>query len=470
MDTFDYFRQICKIPRSSGNEEGMRQYLLNWAEENGFEAFRDESGNIIVRCPATEGFENRKPVCLQGHMDMVCVKDSGVKHNFDTDPIEVIEEGDIIRANGTSLGGDNGIAVAMTMALFTDKTACHGPLEALFTYSEETGMNGAFNIEAKSILSRKMINLDSEEEGVIYIGCAGGIDLQASYSAKQVQIPSGYRVFKISVGGLKGGHSGGEIHHQRLNAVKAVSRMVCTCIEKGVDIRICSIEGGTRRNVIPSSATCVFACMSDPANIIDESFGRIFGENKYEEPDFCYTLEESKASLCFDGEDSSKIAKLLCAVPHGVHKFSKAVEGVVETSDNLAIVGSDSNGVNFEVSVRSLIDSAKTGFVYEIKYIFESFGCQCEIGEDYPSWAPDPKSKLAEFCAKAYREKTGKEPVLTSIHAGLECGVINSRIEGMDSVSMGPDLFDVHSTKEHLSISSVKRMYEFVKHLVQIID
>lgn len=470
MDTFDYFRQISRIPRGSGNEEGMRQFLLKWASENGFKAFKDESGNIIVRCPATKGYEGKKPVCLQGHMDMVCVKNEGVVHDFEKDPIELVEDGDFLRANGTTLGGDNGIAVAMTMALFTDKEAVHGPLEALFTYSEETGMDGAFAIQAKDLESRKLINLDSEEEGVIYIGCAGGIDLTASLEGKKEAVPAGWKTVELSVSGLKGGHSGGEIHHQRLNAIKAAARMLCACTEKRIDMRICSFNGGVRRNVIPSSCKCVFAVPEDVSSVIRKSFEEIYQENRFEEPDFSYSLEKADASTCFSRETSEKFVKLVCAAPHGVHTFSKAVEGVVETSDNLAIVTSDENGFSFEVSVRSLIESAKQDFVYSIKYIFDSFGCNCEVGGEYPAWAPDPDSPLAGFCARAWKDKTGKDAVVTSIHAGLECGVINSRIDGMDSVSIGPDLFDVHSSKEHLSISSVKRMYSFVKHLVEIID
>lgn len=469
MNTFDFFNQICKIPRESGNEEGMRQYLLSWAKENGFDAVRDASGNIVIYCPATKGFEDKEPVCLQGHMDMVCVKEDGCNHDFTKDPIEVYQDGDFLRAKGTSLGGDNGIAIAMTMALFTDKECKHGPLEALFTWSEETGMNGAFGLDPSNIHSRRLINLDSEEEGYIYIGCAGGADLVASMPVSREKTPSGFKFCEISISGLKGGHSGAEIHLQRLNAIKAVARLCNTCS----DFRICCFEGGTRRNVIPSSAKCVIAIPeNEDISVIEKEAEVIREENKYEEPGFEFSIKTFKSCCsnaeCINKTDSIRFVKLIQALDHGVHTYSKAVEGIVETSINLAIANTKEDSIEIIMCCRSLVESAKYDFVNKNKYIFEAFGCSTEVGGEYASWTPDPTSKLAGFCAKAWKDKTGKDAIVTSMHAGLECGVINSLVEGMDSVSMGPDLADVHSVKEHLSISSVERMYGFMKHLLEI--
>lgn len=480
MNTFDYFKQICQIPRESGNEEGMRKYLLTWAKENNFKALQDRSGNIIVYCDATDGFENVSPVVLQGHMDMVCVKTPDSKHDFTKDPIEVYEDGDFLRAKDTSLGGDNGIAVAMTMALLTDKSAKHGPIEALFTFSEETGMDGAFNLDASLIKSRKLINLDSEEEGIIYIGCAGGVDITSSYKASLEEVPESWEPVEIKVGGLKGGHSGGEIHHQRLNAIWALSRMLCAIENSGKSFMLCEFDGGVRRNVIPSSASCKICIPSDSKKEIMTSvlseFDLIKEEFKFQDSDFfnehhcskC-NADVTKPNKALSASDSKKIIKALFTCPHGVSAMSQAVKGIVETSDNIAIAKLDKDVMNVEISVRSLIDSAKYSLAYRIRNILESLGYEVNIGGSYPSWSPNPDSKLATFCAKAWKDSTGKDAVVTSIHAGLECGVINSLIEGMDSVSIGPDLFDVHSVNEHLSISSTKRMYDFVKHLLSII-
>ncbi len=475
MDTFDYFRTICKIPRESGNEEGMRQHLLSWAKENGFDAIRDKAGNIIIRSEATPGYENTPSVALQGHMDMVCVKVPNSAHDFLKDPIDMYEDGDFIRARGTSLGGDDGIAVAMVQALFTDPDAKHGKLEAIFTFSEETGMDGAFSLDGSLIKSRRMINIDSEEEGVIYIGCAGGIDLVGTSSYDMDDVPSDWDTIEIFVSGLKGGHSGGEIHQQRLNAISALSRIMVTLGENGVPFMVGDLHGGIRRNVIPFQAKCTFALPAsaedDAKAIIEKTFNEMKEENKYEEPNFTVTTKDSvhgtvRLLKAVDSELSMLVAKALFACPHGVFAMSKAIPGIVETSDNLAIVRFEHGKLELQVSVRSNIDSAKYLLVNKIRTILESFGLDCRIGDGYPSWAPDPDSQLANVCAQAYEHLTGKKPVVTAIHAGLECGVINSKCPGMDSISIGPNMYDVHSVNEHISISSTKRMYDFIKYLL----
>ncbi len=480
MDLFEYFNQICKIPRESGNEEGMRQFILKWAEENNIEAKRDKAGNIIARVPASKGFENKKSVALQGHMDMVCVKVPTSDHDFTKDPIETYIDGDYLRAKGTSLGADNGIGIAMTMAVFTDPTCKHGPLEAIFTFSEETGMDGAFNLDGSLIQSKILINLDSEEEGLVYIGCAGGIDLVAEQSYKLNDAPKFSKDIKISIEGLKGGHSGGEIHLQRLNAISAMSRILMAIKENGCDFSLKSFDGGVRRNVIPSTCKCsIFVSNEDyekAQEAIEKTTAILKEENKFEEPNLKveYTIENciqgTKDCKTISIEESLTIAKALFATPHGVYAMSKALSGIVETSDNLAIAHLEDGKLHIEISVRSNIDSAKLFLVHRIYTILEAFGLECKIGDGYPSWAPNPDSQLAKFCAKAYEDNTGRKATITAIHAGLECGVISSLVPGMDSVSIGPDLFDVHSTNEHLSISSAKRTYEFLKHLLSIIE
>lgn len=480
MNTFDYFRQICQIPRESGNEEGMRAYLLNWAEENNLEAVRDKAGNIIVYCPASEGCEDRPCVALQGHMDMVCVKTPDSSHDFTKDPIEVFQDGDFLKAKDTSLGGDDGIAVAMTMALFTDRSLKHGPLEAIFTFSEETGMDGAFALDGSLVRSRRMINLDSEDEGVIYIGCAGGIEVDSSLKLNITDVSSDYETVEISVSGMKGGHSGGEIHMQRANAIQVLSRMLYAPLSDGLEVRLAAFDGGTRRNVIAGSASAVI-CI--PSDVKKDIMHRILGEFEtirkeyvFSDPDMTCTHhcthcnpELKKAEKAADRESSEKIIRSVFCAPHGVYSRSLAVKDVIETSDNLAIAHLDADSFSLVFSVRSLVNSAKVLLAHKIKTIMDSFGYTSEIGGDYPSWAPDPSSPLAAFCAEAWKKTTGRDAVLTSIHAGLECGIINSRIPGMDSVSIGPNLYDVHSVNEKLSISSTERMVEFVKYLLEII-
>ena len=478
MDIFGYFRQLCRIPRESGNEEGVRRFLLDWAEKNGFEGLRDKAGNIIIRTGATPGYENVPSVALQGHMDMVCVKVPGSSHNFLTDPIDVYEDGDFLKARDTSLGGDDGIAIAIAMAIFTDPDAKHGPLEAIFTFAEETGMDGAFALDGSLVKSRKLINLDSEDEGTIFIGCAGGIDLVGKANFENEPVPEDWETLEIGISGLKGGHSGGEIHQQHLNAICALSRMLVSVEETGIPFRLAHFEGGTKRNVIPSSASCSICVPEknkhDVVGKLVETFELIKEENKYEEPGIslsrkCSNHGAVRMDSALDGDSTLLVCKALFACPHGVFTMSKAIPGIVETSDNLAIVRLENGNLDVQVSVRSSVDSAKYYLVNMIKTIFESFGIDCTIGNGYPSWSPDPNSALARFCAEAYEKQTGKKPVITAIHAGLECGVINSKCPGMDSVSIGPQMHDIHSTDERLSISSSKRTYEFVKHLLSII-
>ncbi len=478
MDLFEYFSQICKIPRESGNEEGMRQYLLAWAKENGIEAQRDSAGNIIARVPATKGYEDHPSVALQSHMDMVCVKVPGSKHDFKKDPIETEIDGDWLKAKGTSLGADDGIGVAITMAIFTDKAAKHGPLEAIFTFSEETGMDGAFNLDGSLIRSKKLINLDSEEEGIIYIGCAGGIDLVSDTTLQTAATNKAWKPLKLTLGGLKGGHSGGDIHLQRLNAVCAMARILHEISSVGCQFEIASFNGGTRRNVIPSTCECTVLVKENTLFAAKEAIEKMTEalkfENKIEEPNLfveCEELTSFEQKTVLSAASSMRLTGLLFALPHGVFAMSKALNGIVETSNNLAIVRVAEDGAfHLELSIRSNIDSAKEYLVSKIATIVSAFGFNYKIGDGYPSWAPDPTSPLANFCAKAYEENTGKKPLITAIHAGLECGVINSKVPGMDSVSIGPDLVDIHSTNERASISSAKRTYDFVKHVLSIIQ
>ena len=472
MKVFENFKAISAIPRESGNEEGIRKFLVKWAKENNFKYAVDKIGNVIVYCEATEGYEKVAPLALQGHMDMVCVKTLDSKHDFTKDGIDVYEDGDFLRARDTSLGGDNGIAVAMVMDVFTDKNSKHGPLEAIFTVSEETGLTGAFNLDETLIKSRKLINLDSEDEGIIYIGCAGGSDVTAKLKITEVPLPSEFETISLEVKNLKGGHSGGEIHLQRANAIKLLARILHQ-ISKTVPLMLSDFKGGTKHNVIPFQAKTVFSFnkkyQSKVFDMIESMENKIKNEYKAQDPDITFVKKNIEVKKAVDEKVSKAFINSLFLTPHGVQAMSFAIKGIVETSANLAIVKFENENFIVSTSQRSSVESSRDNISEVVAQALATSGAKVEIGNGYPSWTPNPKSELAAFCSKAYKELTGKKAEVTAIHAGLECGIINSKIEGMDSVSIGPDIWDVHSTSEHLSISSTLNVLAFLKHLLEII-
>ncbi len=471
QDLWNYFYELSQIPRESGNEEGVRQFLLKFAKEHTLEAVVDTIGNVILRKKAYPGYEGRPSVALQGHMDMVCVKTEESDHDFATDPIHLVREGDTLRAKDTTLGGDNGIAVAMAMDILADPNAKHGPLEAIFTVSEETGLTGAFNIEKDLIQSRLLINLDSEEEGVLYIGCAGGLEVDAKLKADMQAIPADYEGFTLTASGLLGGHSGGEIHKQRANAIKAVARALSAVETK----MLFAASGGSKRNVIPSLCSISFASPSSDAKTIGLAIRKCEKDlqEEYSISDPCIVLELRNADLptkATSAKQSEAFIRSLYIAPHGVDAMSMTIKGIVETSSNLAILAFSEGVFSVTSSHRSSILSSRDDIAHRMGEAMKSGGSTVEYVGAYPSWKPNPDSKLTQFCAKAYEEYSGKKPQVTAIHAGLECGIINSKVPGMDSVSFGPNMHDVHSVKERLSLSSVERIMGFLRHLLSIIE
>ncbi len=458
------FNEIEQIPRESGNEEGVRNYLVAWGKEHNFETLIDRVGNVIIKVPATKGYENLPSIALQGHMDMVCVKKEGSKHDFSKDPIEVVEENGVIHAKDTSLGADNGIAIAIILDIFSDPKAEHGKLEGIFTVSEETGLTGAFGIDPKLIESRRLLNLDSEEEGIFYIGCAGGIEIDATKKAKYVEAEGDALTVKVT--GALGGHSGGEIHKERANAISILARY----LNRLPSFQIAKISGGTRRNVIPSSAeaTIVVKDKEKATSILNALNKEI--EKEFELSDKNVRLEIEPCAMpdkALKKKTSSNLADLLFTSPEGVKSMSLALPGVVEASDNLAIVHLDDEKISVVWSVRSSVESRKLNLAYQIQTLAEGFGFKTVLSGDYPAWQPDPKSKFLKEVANSYRKITGKKPKITAIHAGLECGIINKAIEGMDSLSIGPNLFDVHSVNEHVEAKSAERTSDFVKEMLK---
>lgn len=458
------FEEIEQIPRESGNEEGVRQYLLAWAKEHNIEAVTDSVGNVIMKVAATEGLEDLPSIALQGHMDMVCVKTDDSTHDFSKDPIEVIAENGVIRAKDTSLGADNGIAIALILDIFSDPDARHGKLEGIFTVAEETGLTGAFGIDASLIESRRLLNLDSEEEGIFYIGCAGGMEIDAEKDYK-LEEASGDAI-SIKIHGLLGGHSGGEIHKERANALNLLGRT----LNRLPSYQIISIKGGSRRNVIPSTAeaTVIVKDKDLAIGIIKNLDKELKEEYALSDPGVTVDAESvNHNGLAMSEKKSAKIGDLLYTSPYGVKSMSLALPGVVETSDNLAIVEMDEEKIKVIWSVRSSSESAKLDLSYRIQTLAECFGFDVVLSGGYPAWQPNPNSKFTKEVAKAYKEITGEDAKITAIHAGLECGIINKAVEGMDSLSIGPNLFDVHSVNEHVEVASAERTATFVKKMLE---
>ena len=466
-----YFAEISSIPRESGNEAMIRDYVLSFATAHGIAARVDSTGNVILRKQASKGFEHLPSVALQGHLDMVCVKDEGVVHDFKKDPIVLKRDGDWLKAVGTSLGADNGIAIALIMDIFSDENLQHGPLEAILTITEETGLVGAFGLDPSLVQSRLMVNLDSEEEGIFYIGCAGGIEVDAKVHREYEGIPHGYVAWKMSVGGLIGGHSGAEIDKQRANAISCIARGLYALTEQ-TDVRLVSIDGGTKRNVIPSTCSALFYIPSkmtgQATKIIQKLQQDLAAEYAVSDPGLSLSLtaENGVSSLASSNDQSTAIIKALLVAPHGVDKMSMTIKGLVETSANLAIVKTDDSSFVFESSHRSSIQSSRDQIADKTAVAFSIAKGELHIGNGYPSWTPNPSSRLAQLCKAVWEKQYGTPAVITAIHAGLECGIINSLVSNMDSVSVGPNLRGVHSTAEACSVSSTAKVADFIRTLL----
>ncbi|NCB00940.1 MAG: aminoacyl-histidine dipeptidase [Spirochaetia bacterium] len=473
---WNYFKQLSDIPRESGNESGVREFLLAFAKTHNLSSAVDKAGNVIIRKGATKGKENVPSLALQGHMDMVCVKGEGSNHNFLNDGITLIQEGDFLHGDNTTLGADNGIAIALILDLFTDESAVHGPLEAIFTTEEETGLTGAFNLDGSLIESKRMLNLDSEEEGVFLIGSAGGNEVDGVLSFERSEIVQTHpESYEIEINGLLGGHSGGEIHTQRGNAIVFMTRVLYE-LQKATPIQLISIKSGTKRNVIPSSCKALIAIDNKDKEKLEEiitSYKEIL-TNEFRHIEKNIILKAKKIELATTSalsvEETSSFFKGLMLAPNGVQRMSDNIKGIVETSANLAILNTTDSTITMVSSQRGEIESALRFVSEKTALAFSISGAKVRVGNSYPAWTPRPDSPLAEFCATAYKAIHKEEAVVTAIHAGLECGIINERVPGMDSVSLGPNIYDAHSIKERVSISSTERIAAFLRHLCEIIE
>ena len=469
---FYYFDKLTKIPRCSFEEEKIRAYLINFAKEKGLEYKTDEIGNVVIIKEATKGYEDVDSIILQGHMDMVCEKTPECTIDFSKDPIKYEIDGDLIIARETTLGADNGIAVAMTLALLESDDYKHPKIEALFTVNEESGMTGAANLEKGMVTSKRLLNIDSETEGVGCISCAGAerdlIKLQKEYK----ELDKNKNLYEIIVNGLKGGHSGQEIQVGLGNAVKILGRSLYRIFEK-VDGDLVEIEGGAKPNAIPRYARALVAVREEDIkkiqDVIVELNSYFVTELGKVDPDVRLNFEKSKESRdkTFTDELKNKILGLINVLPNGVIAMSKNIEGLVETSVNLGVIENKEDSVNIISNIRSSVQSSKEYIGLVNKIAAENFGAEFEIITKYPAWEYKEHSPLREVAKKAYKEVSGKEFKLEAIHAGLECGIFVETIGDIDMLSIGPNMKGVHAPGEHLSISSTERVFDF---LIKILE
>lgn len=456
---FYFFEQISKIPRGSGNEKTVSDYIKEFAQKNNLYVIQDEANNIIIKKPASEGYEDAPSVMIQGHMDMVCEKKKESNHDFAKDPIEIIYDGDFIRANMTTLGGDDGIAVAMGMAIAENKNLKHPALEIVFTADEEIGMIGANKIDCSNLNSRYVLNIDSENEGIFTAGCAGGLKSISDIPFNEEKPP--YDNFAIiSVGGLKGGHSGIDIDKRRANANVVLADVL---YEIGIDndIRIAEINGGAKDNAIPRDAEAVICYKSDiseKVKYMDSVFKKLY--SKTDENIFVKFESCDKRKLCFDKKSSEKITAFIMNVPNGIISLNDEL-GIPETSNNTGVVRTEKNSVVVTGALRSAVAEGKRNIFNKICSLSESLGGSTIAKGDYPAWEYKEDSKLRKIMCDTYREIFGKEPKIDIIHAGLECGLFYEKMKDADIISYGPDMFDIHTPDERLSISSAERTYNF---------
>lgn len=473
---FENFYGITRQPRPSKHEEKIRAYLLDWASAHGVEAFADETGNVIMRSPATPGYENLKGVILQGHMDMVPQKNADVCHNFETDPIETWVDGDWLKAKGTTLGADNGLGVAMALSILESKDIKHGPLELLVTYDEETGMTGAGALKSGVLNGDILINLDSESEGELYVGCAGGLDATAKASYVGKPEPEGHKCYSLAVKGFKGGHSGMDIILCRANANKIAARVLFELITKA-DVKLIDMEGGTLRNAIPRECFATVYVPDDRTGLAEKIVKEVYEEVKAEysvtDPDCIFVFEPyrpAEGETCSADDckyveegDALRFIRAIMACPDGVERMSDQMPGMVETSNNMAMVRI-AGGEFFVCSLlRSSVDTAKRQLALKMESVFSLAGAETVFSGGYSGWAPNASSPILHTMKKVYCDMFGKEPAVMAIHAGLECGILGGTYPNWDMVSCGPTLMSPHSPDERAYIPSVQKVWDFLK-------
>ena len=467
---FYYFEEVCHVPRPSKKEGKIRAFLINFAREHGLEYKTDEAGNVLIRKEATPGMERCKTVILQSHMDMVCEKNKDTQHNFDTDPIETYIDGEWLKAKGTTLGADNGIGVATELAVLVADDIQHGPLECLFTVDEETGLTGAFAMKEGFMEGDILINLDSEDEGELFIGCAGGARTSAEFPFPVVPAPAGSFFFRLTVKGLTGGHSGDDINKGRANANKLLNRFLTQLMNR-YDLRLAEIDGGNLHNAIPREAYAVCAVpMKDKESVrvdLNVFLADVEKEFAKTEPSLAVELEsENPCEMVMEPEAMKRFLLSVYAVHHGVYTMSQDMEGLVETSSNLASIKQKENKLVVVTSQRSSILSQRQDMSQMVRAAFELGGASTDTGDGYPGWKPNPSSPILQIAIESYQRLFGIAPKVKAIHAGLECGLFLEKYPSLDMVSFGPTLRGVHSPDERLLIPTVEK---FWLHLLDIL-
>jgi dipeptidase D len=461
-----HFYSLTQIPRPSKKEERIRDFMVNFGKGLGLETFVDEVGNVIIRKPATPGMENRKGVILQGHLDMVPQKNSDKAHDFEKDPIEPVIDGEWVKANGTTLGADNGMGVAAAMAILETNEHPHGPIEALFTTDEETGMTGAFGLKPGVLHGDILMNMDSEDEGELYIGCAGGTNANISFAYTEVPVPAGVTAFRIAVIGLKGGHSGVDIHLGRGNSNKVLNRFLWHSAKKH-GLRLSSIDGGSLRNAIPRES---FAIVTIPENqkleflkCLEEFGVAAKKELLAVEPDM--KLEAIPVDLpksLIDEKTQNNLLSAIYGCPNGVMRMSNEMPGLVETSTNLAIIKSENGTIKVMCLLRSSVDSAKQDLEQMMQSVFELARAEIIFDGQYPGWKPNPASPILKAMQDIYKNKYGNIPEIKAIHAGLECGLLGGVYPHWDMISFGPTIRYPHSPDEKVNIATVVKFWDFL--------
>ncbi|OFX47166.1 MAG: cytosol nonspecific dipeptidase [Bacteroidetes bacterium GWA2_30_7] len=465
-DLWSIFGKFCSIPHPSKHERKIADYVIAFAKELKLEVFEDKVGNVIIKKPATKGFENRKTVVLQGHLDMVPQKNSDTNHDFEKDPIQAYIDAEWVKAKGTTLGADNGIGAAAALAVLKSNNISHGPIEVLLTIDEETGMTGAFGLEAGTLKGDILMNLDSEDEGELYIGCAGGIDTSAEFTYTEEKIPAGHVAYNVTIKGLKGGHSGLDIVLGRGNSNKLLNRFLWNCVRK-FDLRLASFEGGTLRNAIPRESFAVVTIPSAKVNDFEE-YAReyetiIKKELSATEPDMHFFTEKSNfTGNVIDANTTQKFLNSIYSCPNGVIRMTVEMANLVETSLNLAIIKSEKGKINVHCLLRSSVDSAKDDLSHMVESVFTLAGAKVEHEGGYPGWKPNVTSPILQTMKDVYNNKYGKVPDVKAIHAGLECGIIGAVYPNLDMISFGPTIRYPHSPDEKVNIATVGKFWDYL--------
>ncbi len=472
---FYYFEEICKIPHGSENEMALSNYIVAFAKDRGLYCRQDAHYNVLIKKNGTKEYEDISPVILQGHIDMVCEKNAGTEMDFLKDPLEIYIEDGFIHAKGTTLGGDDGIAVAYMLALLDDQTLEHPPIEAIFTVEEEIGMGGARAFETFDVKGKRFLNMDTEEEGVLLSGCAGGRRVRLYLPAERMEAPTELGAYQISIRGLKGGHSGSDIHLQRASANRLMGRILYMLQEK-VPFSLASVDGGNMDNAICREAEAVVLFAKENEDMVRTFLAKTENILKEEynsrEPSITISIELLREVVfqVFTEDVKNKVIQTLLLLPYGVQTMSMEMDGLVESSSNIGIIKTTSEYIYFDNAVRSSVESRKELISQKIHAIASLCGARVEEVNDYPGWRFNPDSEMLKIFARTYQEMYGREAQISAIHAGLECGLFSEKIPGLDMVSIGPEMHDVHTPDERLSICSTIRVWEFLKEVLKRMD